>query len=157
MIYMYVWWSAWTRDIFQRFSSSWSPRSFSHAPTSDISRGSCLSHSLLCIFFRTCVRLMSVRYLCHFMYCTDHYWKSHILISYTVCLKTFTAPCVVHTMETVRIFQRLLLRMIVMMIILIEFAVEFQWILELNFSDDIAGKVVFKFTLLFPFTIFLIL
>ena len=62
-----------------------------------------------------------------------------------------------HTMETVRIFQRLLLTMIVMMIILIEFAVEFQIILELNFSDDIAGKVVFKFTLLFPFTIFLIL
>ena len=75
MIYMYVWWSAWTRDIFQRFSSSWSPRTFSHAPTSGIFRSSCLSHSLLCIFSRTCVILMSVRYLCHFMYCTDHYWK----------------------------------------------------------------------------------
>ena len=85
--------------------------------------------------------------------------KIHILVSYTVCLTTFTAPCVVHTMETVRIFQRLLLTMIVMMIILIEFTVEFQIILELKFSDYIAGKVVFKFTLLFPFTtcIFLIL
>ena len=155
MIYMYVWWSAWTRDIFQRFSSSWSPRSFSHAPTSGISRGSCLSHSLLCIFFRTCVRLMSVRYLCHFMYCTDHYWKKSHTDKLHCLLKDIYGTMRLHTMETVRIFQRLLLTM--MMIIFIEFAVEFQWILELNFSDDIAGKVVFKFTLLFPFTIFLIL
>jgi hypothetical protein len=50
-------------DIFQRFSSSWSLQPCTHDPTSSISRGPCLSHFLICIFFRTCARLMSVRYM----------------------------------------------------------------------------------------------
>jgi hypothetical protein len=57
----------------------------------------------------------------------------------TVCLSTFTAASVVHAMETVMIFYRLLLIMIVMMIILIDFAVA----ICNELYDDVAGECVY--------------
>jgi hypothetical protein len=76
---VYVGRSAWTSDMYQRVSSSWSPWSYSYDPTFGISRGPCLSYSLICISSGF-MRLMTVRYFCHFMYCTDHYCQqSHKL------------------------------------------------------------------------------
>ena len=121
---VYIRWSAWTSDIFQRFSSSWSSQSCLHDPTSGISRCPCLSHSLICILFRTCeideywLSIMPFHVLYRsLLQKKSHAGKLHCLLNIIYCTE------LVHIMETVRIFQRLLLTIIVMMIILIEFAV----------------------------------
>jgi hypothetical protein len=148
---VYVRWSAWTNDIFQRLSSSWSPRSSSHAPTSGIYRGPCLSHSLICINLRDWWVFVIHAISCTVQIITA---KNHILVSCLVCLTTLTAPSFVHTMETVRIFQRLsLTTMIVMMIIFIEFAVA----ISMNSWIDFFLWRCLECVYLFMFTIFLTL
>ena len=119
---VYVRWLAWTSDIFQRFSSSWSTLSCSCVPTSGyIEKSVFVPFSDLYFLQNLWDWWVFVIYA---ISCTVQIITAtnHLPVSYIVCL-TFTAPIFVHTMETVRIFQRLLLTIIVMMIILIEFAV----------------------------------
>ena len=68
--------------------------------------------------------------------------KNHIPVSYIVCLTTFTAPNFVHTMETVRIFQRFLLTILICSCNFNEFL---NWI----FLTILLGRCLSKFILLF--------
>jgi hypothetical protein len=69
---VYVGWSTWTSDMFQRFSSSWSPWSSSHDPMSGISRGPCLSHNnVLYTLNRQLYNVYKLEWSAHFL-CTGH-------------------------------------------------------------------------------------
>jgi hypothetical protein len=98
MVMVYVRWSAWTSDIFQRFSSNWSMWSCSHDPTSgNIQRSVFVPFSDLYFLQNLWDWWVFAIYAisCTVQIITA---KNHILESYTVCLTTLTAPSFVHTM-----------------------------------------------------------
>jgi hypothetical protein len=87
---VYVGWSAFTSDTFQRFSSNCSIWSWSHDPTSSNIQRSVFVPFLwdwwvFIIYVISCTVQINTA-------------NNHILVRYIVCLTTLTAPNFVHTM-----------------------------------------------------------
>jgi hypothetical protein len=91
-------------------------------------------HSLIWIFFRTCLRLTSVRYSYNFMYLTDHYCqKSHTGKLHSLLKNIYCTQLCAYNGDCQNISDIVVKN--------ITLQLQFQWILELSFSHDIAGKV----------------